>query len=93
MDENMEHKKMHEDAMSHESFVFSAGNIVAVYTVLCVLMEMRARLGLEAMLDYLEKYLFIIGAHNPQMKSAVEQALQKISVQKIYQDIQVHDET
>ncbi|HOW36582.1 MAG TPA: hypothetical protein PL155_09265 [Candidatus Omnitrophota bacterium] len=73
-----------------ENLIFSRDSIVAVYTVLCVLMEMRLRLGLEAMLEYLEKYVSIIGAHNPQMKNAVTTALKNINVDKIYREIEEH---
>lgn len=57
---------------------------IAVYTVLRVLCRMRARLGLEAMLEYLEKYVAMIEDHNPKLEGAVNEALAVISVEKMY---------
>ena len=57
---------------------------IAVYTVLRVLCRMRTQLGLEAMLEYLDKYLETVEAHNPQLKEAVVKALEVMSVEKMY---------
>lgn len=57
---------------------------IEVYTVLCVLRRMRHQLGLEAMLEYTEKYLETIEAGNPELKAAVAQAISLMSVAKMY---------
>ena len=43
---------------------------VATYTVLCILKKMRDQMGLEAMIEYLEKYLETIETYNPKLKMA-----------------------
>ena len=62
---------------------------VATYTMLCVLKKMRDQMGLEAMIEYLEKYLCIIEEHNPQLKMAVKHALTLLNVEKIYKEARV----
>ena len=66
--------------------LFSPKNIIVVYTALSILLKMRSDLGLEAMLEYMGKYLSAIETHNPQMKCAVIKVLTLISVEKIYLD-------
>ena len=65
---------------------FLPQNSIPTYTVLCVLGKMKHELGLEAMLEYTEKYLEIIDNHNPRLKAAVAKALSMMSVEKIYAD-------
>ena len=59
---------------------------IAIYTVLCVLRTMKECLGLEAMLEYLERYLRLIDSHNPQLKSAVQNGIARMSMEKMYRD-------
>lgn len=61
-------------------------NTIAIYTVLSILMKMKNSLGLEAALEYIDKYLSTIEKHNPQIKSATALAIKLISVEKIYQE-------
>lgn len=61
-------------------------NSVNTYTVLCILRKMKDQMGLEAMLEYLEKYLMTIESHNPQLKMAVIQALSRLNVANIYKE-------
>lgn len=68
----------------------SADISVSSYTTLAILQDMRQKLGLEAMVEYMDKYLDIIGTHNPKIKSAVNQALSLVSVNKMYEDM-MHD--
>lgn len=64
----------------------SSTNSIAIYTVLCILRRMKEQLGLEAMLEYLDKYLATIETHNPQLKAAVEKAMGMMSVEKMYRE-------
>lgn len=64
----------------------SSANSIAIYTVLCILRRMKQEVGLEAMLEYLDKYLGTIEAHNPQLKQAVVKALGIMSVEKMYRE-------
>ncbi len=64
----------------------SPENIFIIYTSISLILKMRQVLGLEAMLDYLEKYLAVIDAHNPELKPAVTKALEFINVTKVYHD-------
>lgn len=64
----------------------TTNNTVAIYTVLTILMKMKATLGLEAMLEYIEKYLSTIEETHPDMKTAVARALGMMSIDKIYRE-------
>ncbi|MBI3618298.1 MAG: hypothetical protein HY210_08840 [Candidatus Omnitrophica bacterium] len=64
----------------------SSVNSIAIYTVLCILRRMKREVGLEAMLEYLDKYLGAIETHNPQLKHAVAKALSLMSVEKMYRE-------
>ncbi len=59
---------------------------IAVYTVLRILWRMRKQLGLEAMLEYLEKYMAAIENHNPQLENAVHEALSLLDVERMYKE-------
>jgi len=65
---------------------FSPATTVGIYTVLTILGVMKQQLGLEAMLDYINKYIYLIEQNNPDIKHAVERALTLISVEGIYND-------
>ncbi len=64
----------------------NSANSIAIYTVLCILRRMKREVGLEAMLEYLDKYLGAIEAHNPRLKQAVAKALGMMSVEKMYRE-------
>ena len=72
--------------------LFTQENTVVVYTVLSILLRMKHRLGIEAMLEYLEKYLGTIEKHNPRFESAVRQALAVMNVEKMYRDAVQNDQ-
>ena len=59
-------------------------NTIAIFTTLSILLKMRERLGLEAMMEYMEFYILTIEKYNPRFKGAVEQALALMDVEKIY---------
>lgn len=61
-------------------------NVIAVYTVLTVLLKMRRDLGLEAMMEYIDKYLVVMEMSNPEMKRAVGLALGFVDVREIYNE-------
>ncbi len=65
---------------------FSGQNMVAIYTVLSILVKMKNSLGLEATLEYIDKYLSTIEKHNPKIKHAASLAIKLISVEKIYNE-------
>lgn len=74
------------NALPSANIFLSTGNTIAIYTVFCVLLRMREKLGLEAMLEYVAAYLKMIERRNPKVKTAVGQALQLTEVEKIYDD-------
>ena len=59
-------------------------NTIAIFTTLSILLKMREQLGLEAMLEYMEFYIFTIEKYNPRFKGAVEKALSIMSMQKLH---------
>ncbi len=61
-------------------------NTIAIYTVLSILVKMKNSLGLEAALEYIDKYLTTIEKYNPQIKDATSLAIKFISVEKIYKE-------
>ena len=73
------------ESKESSSFTFPEHN-VAVYTVLYILLLMRKRLGIEAMLEYVEEYLIVVEQSNPRFQTAVRQALALMSVEKMYKD-------
>ena len=64
----------------------NSANSIAIYTVLCILRRMKREVGLEAMLEYLDKYLGAIETYNPRLKQAVTKALGMMSVEKMYRE-------
>ena len=73
-------------AHAQKSGIFSAKNTVVIFTMLAILIKMKEQLGLEAMLEYAEKYLAVMGEQNPRVKYAVGYALSLMSVEKMYHD-------
>ena len=64
----------------------SSANSITIYTVLCILRRMKREVGLEAMLEYLDKYLETIEMNNLELKQAVHKALGMMSVEKMYRE-------
>ncbi len=80
------HASPSEGFSQSENFFLSSNNLIAIYTVLSILVKMERQLGLEAMLEYIGKYLATIDKQNPQFKSAVAQAIEMMSIEKIYKE-------
>ncbi len=57
---------------------------ITLYTMFLIFKKMRHELGLEAMLEYMDYYQTIIEHYNPLFQQAVRQALDRVSVHKIY---------
>ena len=66
--------------------VTDSSNMIAVYTVLCILRSMKKQVCLEATLEYMDKYLVTVEKHNPRLRSAVSKVVSTINVEKIYKD-------
>jgi hypothetical protein len=65
--------------------------LVSVYTVLLILRNMRDRLGIEAMTDFLERYTKTIERVSPQVKDAVNDELLDRALHGLYEAV-CHDE-
>ncbi len=61
--------------------------LIAIYTVLQILMNMRDRLGLESMIYFLEKYSKTIERICPEVKAAVNEELIERALHELYQTI------
>jgi hypothetical protein len=59
---------------------------VNTYITLFILKRMKEILGLEAMVEYLDTYLVNIEEYNEEVKMAVEHALKRINVARIYEE-------
>ena len=70
-----------------QSGPFPREHMVALYTMLSILTRMKCELGLEAMLEYMAKYLTVIDSHNPIIASAVALALKQIPIEVIYNEL------
>ena len=70
----------------HEDGIFSGKNMVVIYTMLSILVLMKKELGLEAMLEYMDEYLRVVGEGNPKVRFAVRRALAMMNVGKMYYD-------
>ncbi len=82
-----EHNESSKAKNPFRSKVFiSQKHIIAVYTFLRVLVEMKRKLGLEAMLIYMEKVLSIIDDANKNFRDDVTYAIRLIDVERIYND-------
>ena len=57
-----------------------------VYTILCLFRKIQKKLSLEAMLEYMKKYLETIETNNPELKKAVHEVMAKMDVEKIYRE-------
>ena len=66
--------------------IFSGRNVVVIFTLLSILVKMKEQCGLEAMLEYMDEYIRVMGEGNPKVKFAVRRALAMMSVEKIYHD-------
>ncbi|MDO8580126.1 MAG: hypothetical protein Q7S13_01435 [Candidatus Omnitrophota bacterium] len=64
----------------------SSSNTIAVFTVLNILLRMKNQLGLEAMMEYLDSYVKMIGQSNPGVQVAVNRAVGLLSMEKLYKD-------
>lgn len=62
-------------------------NTVAIYTTLKILSEIRTQLGLEVMLEYMGAYLLLIEKTAPMLKGAVGEAINLVSIEKLYKDM------
>lgn len=68
-----------------ENFFTSRNNQMVIYIASRILWAMKEQLGLEAMLEYLAKYIEMVNTHNPIVKEAVTQAVQLMDVKKMYE--------
>ena len=64
---------------------------VTAYTILTILMRMKSDFGFEAMLEYMEKYLRTLEAHNPEIRVAVRKALDVINLHRLYKEVEGHE--
>ncbi len=61
--------------------------LIIIYTVLLVLKKMRDRLGIEAMLDFLDSYTKAIERIKPEIKNAVNNELLDRALQELHQTV------
>ena len=59
-------------------------NEITIYTVMKVLARMKEQLGLEAMLQYMERYSLFIEKQNPELKKTVRNAIVNLDVVNMY---------
>jgi hypothetical protein len=84
---NPEPLKKANAAPKAHALLFPPEHAVAFYTFLSILLKMKNELGLEAMLEYMGKYLRTIDSHNPKIALAVGKALTLIPVDIIFNEL------
>ncbi len=84
-------KKPSEVSPQAHNLLFPQQHSVAFYTFLSILLRMKNELGLEAMLEYMAKYLTAIDSHNPKIAAAVGKALNAIPVAVIFHELTKYD--
>ncbi|MCD4781009.1 MAG: hypothetical protein K8S27_10745 [Candidatus Omnitrophica bacterium] len=62
-------------------------NSISVYVGLKILLRMRACLGLEAMLQYMEQFVDKISKRCPELDRKTNQALNDVDVRKLFHDL------
>lgn len=62
-------------------------HLVSFYTLLKILMKMKKELGLEAMLEYMAKFIEAIDSHNPKLSQAVSKTLEHIQTGVFYDEL------
>ena len=67
--------------------LFTKTELIAVYTMMRVLKKMRKELGLEACIEYIDKFIAIIGKDSSNLNKAVEYILRNIDIKNIYQEM------
>jgi len=93
MNPNEPIKKSSESQPHTPSLLFPPEHSTAFYTFLSILLKMKQELGLEAMLEYMEKYLRTIDSHNPNIANVVGKALNSIPVEVIFNELSKHEKT
>ncbi len=88
---NEPNEKVPEVSFPNDTPIFLKNNAVALYTVLAILLQIKSKVGLEAMLEYIEHYQKLIERYNPDFKEAVSGALELIDVEKMYRDIRKNE--
>jgi hypothetical protein len=58
--------------------------LITVLTVLVVLMKMRRYLGLEVMLEFIEKYLLLVSQKNSHVYKAVDKRLGLDEIKRMF---------
>ena len=71
---------------SKELFNMGLNNLITVYIVLFVLRRMRARLGLEATLEFAESYMKKMERENQRLRQLAYKALEDVDIEKMYKD-------
>jgi len=59
-------------------------NEITIYTVMKVMARMKETMGLEAMLQYMERYSIFIEKQNPELKKTVRKAIVNLDVVNMY---------
>jgi hypothetical protein len=88
---NNEEPIKYPEAKSVTGILFPAEHTVAFYTFVSILLKMKKELGLEAMLEYMVKYLTMIDSHNPKVAVAVGKALNVLPVDLIFNELTKYD--
>ena len=73
-------------------WLYSPSNLFVIYTIFVIVLTIKKRFGLEAALEFMEKYLNTAAAQYPSLGKAVEEAFKFVSVEKIFQEAMDYEE-
>jgi len=79
--------ELQENGTSNFLYILAnSSSAIAIYTMLCVLGKMKRKIGLEAMLEFSQKYMDLIERRNPKIKHAIAKTLTSIDIEEIYKE-------
>lgn len=76
----------HHPPPGSEKATVSSSHYLSIYVIFSILLKIRKQIGLEAMLEYIRKYMEKFEKHYPRKQSLVKQQIHKVDVIKMYQD-------
>jgi|GEM_PF-829256 len=80
----------HNSSPQPQNQCLSPHNLIVIYTVVSILIQMKEQLGLEAMLEYMECYARLLAHANPKMEYAVRRAIALMNIEKMHYDALHH---
>ena len=69
-----------------EKVIVSSSHYLSIYVIFCILLEIKNQIGLEAMLEYIHKYMQRFKESYPRKGEVVKKEIMKVDVLKMYKN-------